>query len=389
MRRPHAVLLLPLLAALAGARCEVKTPPPPEVVDARGEVDAAGFDELVAAAEQARGLPFVRRPALVLVDPDAPAPAGRAEAVGAMAATEAPATPEEARVWIEPDAALVFARRPPDVGALRLALGHLLDAQQFPRLAELAPRLQGDAGLAVRGLLAGSARATASGRWLRSGGGEAGELLASLPEWLSHPDRIPQATFGDAAALAPLLLFQLEDPNQAFRRPPLSTLQLMSPAAYHARRPLRLLGTPPALPGCRVSRDESVGVLRLLHGAAAGGLAPGDESIAAWRGDRLVRYACEEERAPWLYVVELDDEGSARSFEPRIGARLPRELARPAASAGAGRRVVAWHALPSEAALGFASRLEAREATSLEDFLGGPAGAAAATGSRPPAPSAP
>lgn len=48
------------------------------------------------------------------------------------------------------DRAEVIASSPPEPAGVRRALGHLLDGQHYPRLVAAAPRLPGDAGIAIR-----------------------------------------------------------------------------------------------------------------------------------------------------------------------------------------------------------------------------------------------
>jgi hypothetical protein len=175
---------------------------------------------------------------------------------------------------------------------------------------------------------------------------------------------------GGLLQAAGLLLLALDDPETAFRSPPLSTKQLLSPAAYFASdRPTRLVGAPPLAAGCQVRDDASVGVLRLLvglshdHGSVAG------ESLAHWKGDRLLRLSCDDGRAPWIYVAEFAGESAPRDFEDEMAALLPSDLAPPAGAAILGRRVAAWSGLDAETATRFARSLASHEVKDFGEWL--------------------
>jgi hypothetical protein len=371
--RHRALAVLLALGALGAARCQ-PGPPDAALVDPRGEVDRDAFAALVAAAEETRGLGFIRRPELVLVDANASELAPLREEAALLAPIRGDpgqvASPK-AGAWPDRAHGRIVAVRPPNGAAIRKALARLLDAQQYPRVADIAPLLTGDAGVTVRALLEASARATASGRWFQGGyRGEEIDLLAGLAERIAKPDALPPLTHLDPAEMAPLLLLQLDDPHLAFRRPPLSTKQLLSPAAFLAsERPLRLDGAPPVMARCAVAEDESVGVLRLLDEVARIGVQSGDETIAAWKGDRLVRFSCPDGRAPWVYVIALAREADASGFARRAGDVLPPTLARPASVAVLDRRVTVWNGLGDEQALAFGRELALHEIADLDAFL--------------------
>ena len=382
--------------ALGGNDCQPARPEgeaaaEPHLVDDRGDVDSNGFAALVESVERPRGLHFVRRPELVLIDPSsreltALAEEARAlspilnpeESKGSHPGAEAgrPGPPhgsDAPRAVAFPDfgRAQVVATSPPDAMEVRRALGRLLDAQQYPRLADAAPRLPGDAGIAIRALLAVSANAAASGSWFRN---------LHLPE-ADAPLKRPtlEGTFKGQpvfdSAIAPLqagalLLLALDDPETAFRRPPLSTKQLISPAAYLASdRPIRLVGRPPVPADCPILEDASVGVLRLLLGLSATGGSVAGETLASWKGDRLIQLACEDGRGPWIYVIEFARESAARDFEGRADALLPQHLARPTSSATLGRRVAAWSGMDPKVVTAFARALVSHEVHSFEEWL--------------------
>lgn len=88
--------------------------------------------------------------------------------------------------------------------------------------------------------------------------------------------------------------------------------------------------------------------------------------LRGWRGDRVVRFACEGEAEPWLYAIELADEAAAEGFARECEALLPGELPRPFTLERIGRRVVGSHALAPPLARGWAAALRARELRCLE-----------------------
>jgi hypothetical protein len=167
-----------------------------------------------------------------------------------------------------------------------------------------------------------------------------------------------------------ILLLALDDPETAFRSPPLSTKQLFSPAAYLASdRPIRLLGALPSLPGCKVVQDETFGVLRLLLGLSAAGASVRGESLGRWKGDRFVQLTCDDGRAPWIYVAQFSGETAPRDFEAELDALLPRNLARPVSSTILGPRISAWSGLDPELATAFARGLAPHEVHDFGEWL--------------------
>ncbi|RIK92670.1 MAG: hypothetical protein DCC71_24370, partial [Proteobacteria bacterium] len=349
MNRRALRILLPLFAIapwLAATRCVTTQGPPREGVAlvevAPGELARDVVDGWIARTERARGLAFVRAPLVAIVDAGDPALAALRDAAAV------PLVRSSGMVFTEPlaNAAVDLARdrvvaaRPPAETEILVALAHLLDAQRYPHLVQTAARAPGDVGVALRALLAASALSTANG-----GLGPAPEEPPADP--FAAP-RIAAET-PDAGTLfpeVPVLAAQgflraLGDREDAFRAPPLSTEQILRVARWRAGdRPVRLAGPPPVVPGCTLARDASFGVwaqVRALLGR--GGDAP-SRVFAAWRGDRALAWRCAGDATAWIYVLELDDEASARAFAASGDALLPSEWA-PAQHAGRrGRR--AW-----------------------------------------------
>jgi hypothetical protein len=399
MRQKQATLALRLCAlavavpALGGNDCRPVQPvgqlsAGPTLTDERGDPDPSGFAALVESVERARRLRFIRRPELVVVDPSAPelaaleqktralapmsdakkknsTPAAQAERTRRAQTTRAP------RAFPDFDRVEVIASSPPDLVEVRRALGRLLDGQHYPRLVEAASRLPGDGGIAIRALLAASANAMAGGSWFPGG------LRLPQADAPLNAARIEGVIRGQPVfdtANAPLhaaaLLLALDDPETAFRNPPLSTKQLLSPAAYLASdRPLRLVGSPPVPITCQVLEDESVGVLRLLVGLSASGASVTSESLARWKGDRLLRLSCDDGRAPWIYIAEFSREPAPHDFEAEIDALLPLDLARPLNSVTLGRRIAAWSGMDTEVATTFARGLASHEVRDFGEWL--------------------
>ena len=330
------------LAAL-GAVCEPGTirvtnrPPDPVLVDADGALDRAGVEALIAAVERERGRRFVQHPTLELLAPDDPRIPDRLAAARALE----PCPRAGVAKW-KPDAAgrcVVAASlewiecvAPPDLEEARRALRRLFDAQEHPALARAAPLLPGDPGVALRALLAASANGATA-----HDGATALDLLE-----LDTIDVERQDVPGDACvAIADHFLSAQSDPDAAFRRPPLSTKQLVSPQRYRAgERPLLLLGPPPTIAGCSVAADESVGVARLLAALVARGGSLRGTLLAAWQGDRGVRYACDDGHAPWLYAAEFADAKRAAAFASEVARLLPDDFAGPSVAEALARRVV-------------------------------------------------
>ena len=127
------------------------------------------------------------------------------------------------------------------------------------------------------------------------------------------------------------------DRETAFRRPPLSTKQMLSPRLYRAgEQPVVLAGAPPAQAGCTVESDESVGLARLLNAAFAKSRSVRGPVVASWEGDRAVRFACDDDGVRWVYVVSVADPTKAAAFAAAAPDLLPGELAGPADVAVAG-----------------------------------------------------
>ena len=362
----------------------------PQLTDARGDADPGGFASLVHSVERARGLHFVRWPMLVVMDPSAPelaalerqaraliplpeAEGRRSSPSGAQAGKTGTrdATPGlAAAAFPDFERAEVIASPPLRAEGVRRALGRLIDGQHYPRLVEAAPRLSGDGGIAVRALLAVSADATAAGSWFPGGlhlpEAEA-PLNAARIEGVVRGKPAYDVTTGPLQS-AGFFMLSLDVPERGFRSPPLSTKQLLSPGAYLASdRPIRLVGVPPLSAHCQVVEDESVGVLRLLIGLSRSGDSLSGESLARWKGDRLVRLSCDDGRAPWIYVAEFVGERAPRDFEDRMDALLPGDLARPLHSVTLARRIAAWSGLDAEAVTAFARTLGSHE---VKDFSG-------------------
>jgi hypothetical protein len=362
------------------------------LTDERGDVDPSAFAALIESVERVRGLRFIRRPELRLVEPGAPELAAleekaqalvpiREDAVSSVSRpsklaegakiTQRTGAPPRAAAFPDFERAVVAGLIPLEPGDVRRALGRLLDGQHYPRLVEAALRLQGDGGIALRALLAASANAVAAGSWFP------GCLLVEADVLFKAP-KIQGVVQGQAVfdavrtppEAAALLLLTLDDPETAFRSPPLSTRQLLSPAAYLASdRPIRLVGSPPARAGCNVVEDESFGVLRLLVGLSSSGASLTGGSFARWKGDRFLRFSCDDGRAPWIYVVEFSGERAPSDFEERIGALLPTSLARPPTSVILGPRIAAWEGIGAEVVKTFVRGLSSHE---VQDFEEGP-----------------
>ena len=376
-------LLVSGLALAAPARAAEDAPPPtPPAVerplaDETGALAQDAFDALVEETEAARGLHFVRRPELVLLEPDAPERArleadakGLDPSVAGSAPPSKPAPGAPAPAYVDVDAARVYAAPPPAPVSIRMALARLIDAQNYPRLVELAPRLRGDAGLAVRSLLAASVSATSSNSWRRTPF-EGPELdLLGRPRIEGRVNGIPQFGGQTAWLVAAVFLAQRDDREEPFRKPPLSTKQLLSPHAYTGSdRPVRLVGPPPLVSGCELTSDESLGVFAMLAAlSAVGGSAPGP-ALASWQGDRLLRFRCADGAKPWIYVAELARADEAPGFVAALDALLPSDLVRPLGTTRSGRRAAAWSGLPGAAVRDYAEGLEAAPVRELEQLL--------------------
>jgi len=336
-----AVLSAGALGPVCGSGGIHVTNPPPEpvLVDTHGEVDSGGVDALVAEVEQQRGLGFIQRPTLELVADGDPRLAPLRDAARALEACPvADVQPSLPRGGCFPDPSLewIVCAAPPDLGDARRALRRLLDAQNYPALARAAPVLRGDPGVAVRSLLAASANG-ASGRR----GPPPDPKLPDLFDLPAIQVESQGAPAEGCVAIAENFLSLQNDPEAPFRSPPLSTEQLVSPRRYWAgEKPRVLVGGPPRVGDCERVGDESVGVARLLVTLLAkGGSVPGPV-LGAWQGDRGVRFACADGRAPWIYVAELSDAPRAARFAAEIQRLLPGEFAGPSEARALGRRVV-------------------------------------------------
>jgi len=366
-----------LLAATMGAVCDPSSIrvtnrlPDPVLIDDRGEVDADGFDALVAATEKQRGLGFIQRPRLELLRADDPRLASLRETARALepcprvGATQGGASEKEApgRCFPDPGLQWVLCLAPPDLEQARRALKRLLDAQNYPRLARAAPALRGDPGVAIRSLLAASARSIARGST---------DPAAAEPsfELFDQPDVAVERseTAEDACAgLADGFLATHRDREAPFRTPPLSTKQLVSSRAYRgSERPHRILGTPPALDGCELAGDESIGVARLLsERLAKGGLLPA-RALAGWQGDRGIRFECRDGARPWLYLAELATKADAAAFAAQIQQLMPAEFVGPSETLQIGRRVVVFHDLDRSRARNWATSVATVELAGLD-----------------------
>jgi hypothetical protein len=370
---PVAVLALAL--PLLAFECQTTHGPPPAagsaLDDGIGAPDPAVLDTWIHATETARGLAFVRRPTLEILEPDAPAfEALRAAMPFPLERREGPwgSRPAE-RVAVDVPRARVAALRPVDDEEVLLALAFLLDAQHYPRLVENAARATGDVGRTLRGLLVASAIGTARG------GYELDPPAAEpLPDLLAEERLEPNPAMGPFGALpvfgAQVYLHAQRNREAAFRAPPLSSEQLLRPAQGHgADRPAWLAGAVAAPAGCEVASDESLGVWTLLYGLIERGAEAPARGLAAWTGDRLVRWRCEPERAAWLYVAQLDDEAGAHAFAAVIPLLLPPDLEGDPLLQRRGRRVVVSSGLAPAEADAIARSLRAVELRSAEQAV--------------------
>lgn len=369
------IALAALAIVVVGPVCDSEIrvtprPPDPVLVDARGDVDPDGVDALIAAIEKRRELRFIQHPTLELLAVDDPRLASLVDAERALE----PCPPAEGRsdeaqrdlagrCFPDPSLEWIDCVAPPDLEQARRALRRLLDAQNHPRLAAMAPVLRGDPGVAVRALLAASAKGAPAQE--ASPGAEPLELFELPTIALERED----GAEGGCVAIAEHFLSAQEDREAPFRRPPLSTKQLVSPKRHRAgERPVLLVGAPPPLAGCSVTSDESVGVARLLVTLLAkGGSIPGP-LFGEWRGDRGVRFACGEAGSRWIYVAELSRPERAAAFAEQIGRVLPGEFAGPSSAQAIGSRaVVVSRGLDAKGARAWAAALVARELVDLQD----------------------
>lgn len=349
-----------------GATCEpggirvANRPPDPALVDADGEVDGDGLDALIEQIEAERGLGFVRRPSLQLLEPDDPRAASLQDALLALepcpsdpglAASEPPPV---GSCFPEPSPGWIACVAPPDVEQARRALRRQLDAQNYPRLAAAAPALPGDPGVALRAILAASAA-----------GARAGVESADALDLLEEPSiqlEKPEPSFDGCTAIAAHFFSTQSDREAPLRNPPQSTKQMISPKRYRAaERPNLLVGPPPRIAGCEVRADESVGVARLLVALLAKGGSVAGTALAGWSGDRGVVFACDDERSRWIYAAELADAPAAEAFARAIGRMLPAALEGLSDARAIGRRaVVVSQGVAADGAVAWAQSLESR-----------------------------
>ena len=373
--RLSPVALVALALPLLAFECQTTHGPapaaPPALDSATGAPVPAALDTWIQETETARGLAFVRRPTLETFEPDTPAfEALRAAMPFPLERREGPwgSRPAE-RVTVDVARAHVAALRPVDGEEVLLALAFLLDAQHYPRLVENAAAATGDVGRTLRGLLVASAIATARG------GYELAPPDAEPPPDLLAEERLePNPAMGPFGPLpvfaAQVYLHAQRDREAAFRAPPISSEQLLRPTQGHgADRPAWLAGAIAAPAGCELASDESLGVWTLLHGLIQRGVGAPARGLAAWTGDRLVRWRCEDERAAWLYVAQLDDEAGARAFAAIVPLLLPPDLEGDAILQRRGRRVVVASGLAAAEADAIARSLRAVELRSAEQAV--------------------
>lgn len=366
-RRSRATTFALVCLAAMGLATECRTTQGPP--RARTAQSAEALDAWIARTESARGLAFIQRPQLdVVAADDASLRSLReAAAIPLVAPTGMIFTKPFERTAVDPSRNRVVAAPPLAEDEIRVALAFLLDAQHSPSLVADAERASGDVGIALRALVAASALATATGGL---GAVPEGPLPDAFAEPLLETSADPD---GDLFGPVPVLAAQgflraLDDREAAFRAPPLSTEQVLRPQRWvESDRPAQLLGTPPRPPACTVARDESVGVYALARGfVQRGGRVP-SQVFRAWHGDRGVAWRCDDGRLPWIYVVELDDVESARSFADAASLVLPTEWPAADGVGRRGRRVFAFHGVAPAEADAFATRLVAREIRHASD----------------------
>lgn len=335
-------------------------------------VDEATFRRLVEETEIARGERFLRQPSLVRAE------AGDPSLVALRRESLAFPLQRTVKGFFQlRDVETAFADRaadrivvvaPADAMDVRVALGSLLDSQRYPSLVREALVLPGDPGLAQRAMLAASARATAEGGLGPVPDGPRSNPFSEETLHVSHGA-------GATAALATPIFAATEflrsftDREAPFRRPPLSTFEILVPGAWErAEPPLLLIGPAPDLADCSVTADESVGVFRLgvaliEHGGSVPGVALGQ-----WRGDRLVQWRCEGDAAPWIYVAELGASEGATALRAAAETLLPRALARPLEAAASGRRAIVAHGVSAAARRAFVASLRSEPLRSVSQL---------------------
>ncbi|MCC6640777.1 MAG: hypothetical protein IT386_06410 [Deltaproteobacteria bacterium] len=383
-RRPRAIPSLVFAVALSSAGgCAAtagdggssggREASPSAATQAPASIDDALFERLVEETETARGQRFLRPPALAWADAGdaALAPLER-ERLELPLLRSAPGffqlrTVDTAFADRERDR--IVAIPPGDVSDLRVALASLLDAQLYPDLVRDAALLPGDPGLAQRGMLAASARATADGGLGPVPSGPRMDPFSEAVLRVTHPVGTSTSLVTPIFA-ATEFLQGFSDREAPFRRPPLSTFEILVPGAWErAEPPVLLIGPEPRLGSCTVAGDESLGVFRL--GVALierGGSVPG-VALGEWRGDRLVTWRCADGSAPWLYVAELGSDRGAEALRDAAEALLPASLARPLAASAHDRRAIVSHGVPEAAQREFVAALRGEPLRSASQIL--------------------
>jgi hypothetical protein len=328
-------------------------------------IDAAGFANAVALVERDRGLEFRHVPAYERVattdDPDYRALAESPRRLRVECPGAGFTMVEQTGAVADFAGDRVVALRDADAQAVRVALGQLLDAQHYPDLIHDAATLPGDEGMARRGLLAASSCAAAQGGLGPVPAEPAADPFADPT--LEVPEPVGDLSIFRTANLAASgLLRRQADREAPFRRPPHSTAELFVPGLWErGRKALPIDGAIPEPAGCKRDRDESVGVFVLVRALAARGGSVPRGAVAGWRGDRLVTFACEDGREPWIYTATLESAGDADDFRAAVDRLLPSDLPRPIEVAGDGTRVSVWHELPEMEARGFGAPPESAE----------------------------
>jgi hypothetical protein len=370
-RRSRSTTLLLAALAAVGVATECRTTQGPP--RARPLVEGDPLDAWIARTESARGLTFIRRPQLEIVDPGAAALQALrdANAIPLVVPSGLLFTRPLERTAADRTRDRVVAAAPIAEDEVRVALAFLLDAQHHPNLVGDAERSAGDVGVALRALVAASALATANG-----GLGSASE--GPLPDAFEDPRiEIEADPDGDLFGPEPVLAAQgflraIDDREAAFRAPPLSTEQILRPQRWvQSDRPARLVGPPPLRAGCTIARDESVGVYALARGLIQRGGSVASQAFRSWYGDRVVAWRCDDGRTPWIYVAVLDDEDGARRFADAAALLLPTEWPEAEGIGRRGRRAFAFHGVGAAEADAFATRLVAIEIKRASDVARG------------------
>lgn len=341
---------LAALPALAAAAALASSPAP--------ERDLATW---IGEVEAARGHRFVRPPRVEWL-PAADFDAARAGLEGTFP-IDCPAPGFALRritsALADPAADRVLAAEEADARDVGVALAHLLDAQLHPELVREAAALGGDRGETLRALFAANACAVAQG-----GFGPAPEAPAEDPfpgpfQEVREPGAGSRLLVNPTAAASAFLQRQ-SDRDAVFRRPPISSAELLFPGRWERQEGATcLIGPALSFPGCRVTGDETLGVFSLVRELEhRGGRVPSGV-FSGWEGDRAVRYACEDGRRPWVYVGLFARAEDAADFSAAAETLLSAELARPLEADADGRRAFAWHGLEAADTRAFAAALAA------------------------------